>query len=215
MSSMTKAVFGEKEAAHYLRAVARQMPFAMALGLNATGDFAQSAIKAQVGRSFTLRQAAFSRNTIVRLKGEGDFATKRKPSATIRIDSRTDSKGSKRDYLAKFVAGGVKRPTSGRTVAVPVNAPRNAAGIITRSNRPKALQGKKGYERIATDRGKDFLVRFSGRGKRGRLTVLYALKPSVPIRAQFPMFRVAEQAVNASWHDAVANGIDTALRTAK
>ena len=212
---MKVTVTGGNQTAAYLTAIHKQIRYGLSLAVNETTDYAQVAIKAQVGRSFTLRRAEFVRNTVVRLKARGDFATKRVTTGTIRIDDRVDSKGRRRDYLAKFVQGGQKRPTSGSSIAVPVNAKRNASGIITNANRPRQLMGKKGYERITTDRGKDLLVQFGGRGARARVTVLYALKRFVPIRAQFPMFTVADRAVSASWPVAVHNGLTNAFATAK
>lgn len=212
---MSVTVIGAKDAADFVKKFASQVRFGMSLAIEESANYAQDAIKAQVPRSFTLRRPDFVRNTVVRLRARGDFATKRNLAAAIRIDDRVDSKGRTRNYLAKFVEGGPKRPVSGSSIAVPVNAKRNAAGIITNANRPRALMGKKGYERITTDRGKDLLVRFGGRGARARVTVLYALTPGVPIRAQFPMYQVAGRAVSESWPTAVDNGIERALASAK
>lgn len=212
---MKVVVTGGNEAASYLKAIHKQVRYGLSLAVNETTDYAQVAIKAQVGRSFTLRRAEFVRNTVVRLKARGDFATKRVTTGIIRIDDRADSKGNTRDFLGKFVEGGVKRSRSGSNVAVPVSAPRNASGIVTNANRPRQLMGKKNIERITTDRGKDLIVKFGGRGARARVTVLYALKPRVRIRAQFPMFTVADRAVSASWPVAVENGLTNAFATAR
>ncbi len=207
-------ITGDREASDLLKIVAKQAKYFTSVALNEAANAGQAAGKAAVSKPFTLRRADFIRNTIVRVPGQ-DFATKSKLSGAVRIDDRVDSKGRKRDYLAKFVAGGQKRPISGNSLAVPVNAPRNASGIITNANRPAALKGKKGYERITTDRGKDLLVRFTGRGRGQRVIVLYSLKKSVPIRAVFPFHDVIERAAVAAWPDAVANSVVNALLTRK
>jgi hypothetical protein len=192
-----------KEIMDDLAAIGRVGPFAAASGLNLLANRAQEGIRDHVRGEFMLRRPQFVLNTIKREKGE-DFANRNKLVAGVRVDPT-------RNQLAKFVEGGRKVPTSGRSLAVPVNAKRTAAGIIRKDQRPRALIGNKNVERFRLADGREVLARFSGRGKRGRVDILYRLVPSVPIRPSLPIYTIARDVFDREWLNAMQDGLMEAM----
>lgn len=143
--------------------------FGASVGMNRTMNEAQDAIRGSLPKNFTLRRALFIERTIYRKPGD-DWASKSQLTARVRIhDSR--------DYLAKFEAGGVKRPREGRSLSVPIDVPRTGADIVSRRySVPALLDSGKAYVRD----GKVWLL--SGRGKVKKRTLAYVFKSQVPIR---------------------------------
>jgi hypothetical protein len=200
-------VQGMTEISASLKAIGRQAPFACSLALNETANAVQSAVQASLSRNFTLRRPDFIRKTIKRERGQ-DFATKTKLQAAVRVDET-------RNFLSQHEDGEQKRALSGRNVAIPINVKRGSNGIISTANRPKGLLRDKRVMRIESDRGKSLLVRFTGKGKRSKVDVLYVLKPFVPLRARLGMKDMGERAAGLAWPQAVENAIVNALATAK
>jgi len=91
---------------NYLTGVsARQVPFAVSLGLRRTGADAQKAMQDHLKESFRLRRDSFNLRGIKINKG--DQPTKTNWRVVITLDPRTD-------YLQKFEEGGIKQPVGGR-----------------------------------------------------------------------------------------------------
>jgi len=180
----------------------KKAKFATAAGLNILANHAQGAIREHVrGTDFMLRRPTFVLNTIKRERGQ-DFATGSKLEAAVRIDP-----DPKRDFLAKHVEGGVKRPRDGRSLMVPVGIKgTGAGGVITTAQRAR-LKVDPRVVRIRNDQGKDLLVRFSGRGRRARTEVLFRLVPSVPLRPRLPIYDLARKAFDENWLGSMQDGI--------
>jgi hypothetical protein len=180
----------------------KKAKFATAAGLNILANHAQGAIREHVrGRDFMLRRPTFVLNTIKRERGQ-DFATGSKLEAAVRIDP-----DPKRDFLAKHVEGGTKRPLEGRSLMVPVGIKgTGAGGVITTAQRARLKVDPK-IVRIRSGDGKDLLVRFTGRGRGARTEVLFRLVPSVPLRPRLPIYDIARRAFDENWFRAMQDGI--------
>lgn len=179
----------------------RKAKFASAAGLNILANHAQEAIRDRVrGGKFTLRRPSFILNTIKRERGQ-DFARGSKLEAAVRIDPS-------RDFLAKFVEGGVKRPLNGGgSLLVPVGIKGTGKGGVVTAGQREKLRADRRVERIRSANGKDLIVRYSGRGKRGRVDVLYRLVRAVPIAPLLPIYRLAKHAVDRNWFKAMGDGV--------
>lgn len=84
---------------------ARNLPYAMKLGMNALGVAAQGAMKERLQREFELRRVPWNVNAIKIDKG--GFATKTKWRVKIFLDPRAS-------YLEKFEESGIHEPFGGR-----------------------------------------------------------------------------------------------------
>jgi hypothetical protein len=174
----------------------RQVPYAMKLALNRTGEEIQSAIEDHIGEAFTIRRPWVQKYGVK--IGKGDFATKGKLSVTISLNPDMD-------FLVKFEDGTTKRPREARSLAIPIDARRNKADIVQSSQRPRAFQFHSARTSIASrttiyqGSNRTFLVQRpdgtgaifqrlarAQKGKRAlpgqdpNLKLLYILRPSAP-----------------------------------
>jgi len=165
----TVRVEGLEEVARLIEQLPRQAKFAASIGINRTMDEAQTAIRGGLANKFSLKRPQFVQNTIYR-KPREDWATKDHLAARVRVHDE-------RNQLAKFEEGGPKQPTRGRkAIAIPVQVPRNAAGIVPTSRSPKALLASgKAYSRGG------MLWLLTGRGKIKKRVLAYVFRASVPI----------------------------------
>lgn len=152
-----------------LRAAApRQVRFATSLGLNRTADEIQAAIRHSLAQRFTLRRRTWVERTIYRQPRE-DFARHTSLTAGVRIHPE-------HDILAKFEAGGVKRPREGRFLAIPVGVRPTPSTVVPRHLRLRALlEGGRAFIRGGR------VFRRLGRGRRARVELAYLFRPAVPI----------------------------------
>lgn len=185
----------------------RQMPFARMTTLNGLANGTQSMTKDEVRNRFTLRRPDFILNTIYRKPGE-DFATKTSPTAAVRINNDTTSKGYRKDFLAKFETGGTKSG-DGHRIAIPIDVRRNKNEIVTQANRPKQVLRKPKVRLFRT-----VIVQAIGRAKSATNRLLYILKPSVTIPDRLSMRENAERVVERDFDRIASDAVDRALRTA-
>jgi len=172
--------------------------FAASVGMNRTLNEAQDAIRAGLGGNFTLRRERFIKDTIYRKPGE-DFASKTTLVAGVRI--RED-----RDVLAKFEAGGVKTPRTGKALAIPVGVKRNKADIVTKANSVRSLLAS----------GKAFIKNGRvwqkiGRGKRAVLKLAYVFKPSVKLAPDLHFVETGAKVINERAVPNIAGAIQVEL----
>jgi hypothetical protein len=194
-----------------LAEIGRQAPFAMAKTLNATANAAQTAVRLGLTKkqAFTLRRPDFVLRTIYRQPGH-DFATKANLRAAVRVHPE-------RDFLAQHEEAGRKVPTSGRSVAIPLEAVKPSEGsVVPRRLRPSALRSNAQVRRITTPSG-DYLVRnVRGRGRGGlrgwRTEFLYRLQPSVPLRGRLGFVRTASDTIDARFVGIALVEIDELLQ---
>lgn len=122
---------GLEEVKRMLDRLPQNARYGAALGINRTVDEAQQAIRDSLPGKFTLRRAAFIRNTVYRKPGQ-DFATKEKLEGAVRINEE-------RNVLAKYEDGGSKRPRQGGYLAVPVAARPTKGAVVPDRFRLKTL----------------------------------------------------------------------------
>ncbi len=143
----------------------RQIPFALARALTMTARDAQTDVRADLPRRFTIRNTWVSKG--IRITP----ATKAKPEAVV---------GSLEPFMARQETGGTKTARSHSRVAVPKTKPTR---IIPKGQRPAALKGKPRVFLINTRFGAG-IVRREGRD-RYPLQFLYWLKRGVRIKPAF------------------------------
>lgn len=112
----------------------RQVPFALSQALNKTALEFQKQERKGIDEHFSLRRKSWAQRNVK--IGRGDFATKKRLVATVRMEAPGDP--SRSDVLAKFEAGGTKQPKDGGRLAIPDKA-RRGKGVIPEKMRPKAF----------------------------------------------------------------------------
>lgn len=146
----------ERPVKEALRSLHRdQVPYALAQAINKTGVQGQEKVRDRMAREFTQRRKTWMDRSIK--IGRGDFATKQKLRAIVKVE--TPGAKDRSDVIAKFEDGGTKRPKDGRRLAVPDEVKRTGKGVISKTQRPKAFD----FELIGT--GPDGTQVFRGKKK--------------------------------------------------
>lgn len=164
----------------------RQVPFAIARALTMTARDAQTDVRAELPKRFTLRNNWVSSGIRI------EPAKKGIPIAVV---------GSLEPFMERQELGGTKRARSHSRVAVPVKAKRNKRDRIPKGQRPAALKGKPrvlsigGSNVITTKRGQGILQRV-GRD-RYPLQVVYWMKRGVQVRPRFGFKATTEGTVQS------------------
>lgn len=215
-----------RSALGFLNSLSRQAPFAISKAVNDLMVHGQRRVQAGLSEHFTLRRRTWVERTVKVQR----WANKRSLVATVGIDPT-------RDVLAKFEAGGVKRP-AGKALAVPVEVRRGKTGIVVKSLRVRELQLRahrtasgavqlKGLKRTFAVKGPTggAILQRVGRRRKGTTTlaqeiaagkvrVLYAFKRSVPIPASLHFYQTFQDDAK-EWPRFMAAAWDAALRTAR
>lgn len=180
----------------------KQLPFAIAKGLTQTAKDAQSEILSELPNKFTIRGTwSNPRNK---------FGVKIKPATKTK---QTASVGTNADWLKLQETGGVKIP-KGENIAIPTeNVRRTKRQIIQRSQRPKALRGKRDVV-LKTNRGAVLFQR-KYKGKRSKLVALYNLEPRARIRRVSPIIEPATRTVRSRLKPNFMNAFSEAMKSAK
>lgn len=184
-------------------AIERNLRFGVAMGLTATATQAQTAVFGALRGTFTLRGGWFQKTN--------RFGIKVKPAKRddLVAEVRTNA-----DWLVPHEKGMVKTGRTGGRIAVPTeNARRNKRDIITRTNRPSALRGKRTFV-IKTTRG-DVLFQRKYYGKRSYIVALYNIEPRVRIRRQSTFFEPIGKVVRRRLDDNIKRGMIRAIATMK
>lgn len=146
-------------------AAKRQLPFALARALTWTAKDAQSDVREDLPKKFTLRNAWVKNG--IRITP----ATKASPEAVV---------GSLEPFMQRQETGGPKGSRGGHRIAVPPTKPTK---LIPKGQRPKALRSKPRVFTINTAKGAR-IVRRTTR-KRYPLQVLYWLRRGVQVKPVF------------------------------
>jgi hypothetical protein len=104
----------------------RQAPFATSLAINMTVKGLQHEQREGMRKRFNIRRSYVLQGVKI-----SKFSTKQDLTAHIEIDP-------KRNFLFKFEDGGVTKPRGSR-FAIPSEARRTKAGVVSKAQRPKAL----------------------------------------------------------------------------
>lgn len=143
----------------------RHVPFALARALTWTAKDAQSDVREDLPKRFTLR------NSWVKNGIRITPATKGSPQAIV---------GSLEPFMERQEKGGTKRSQGGHRVSVPKEKPTK---VIPRSQRPTAMRKRPRVFMVATAHGAGILRR-QGRA-RYPVQVLYWLKRGVQVKPAF------------------------------
>ena len=199
-----------------------QIPFATSRAINDVAKLAQEKQRKHQRKIFTVRRPQFV-DKAVKIK---PFASKRSLSAIIQIAPPGGAKT--RDILTKFETDRTKRPRDGRSIAVPVNVKRTAAGVVRKNLRPRALNLRKhgGAGRVLRGDRRTFLIRnaagggggifqrFGGKGST-EVRLLFALVPRVSITPDLEFLDNVTQIVNTRFADRFSLRFDEAIRSAR
>lgn len=208
----------------------RQLPYAMKLGLNRTGEEIQAAQSAHLGEAFTIRRPWVQRYGIK--IGKADFATKDKASVTVSVNPDMD-------FLVKFQDGDAKRPRSSRGLAIPIEARRTKSDVVQSSDRPRAFQftsasssiasrttiykGNKRTFMLQKPDGSGVIFQRTGRAVKGQkrtgpdpnLKVLYILRPSAPTPNTLEFYQIGTQVARDRFAINLQGMLAYAIKTAK
>jgi len=154
------------------REIEEELDFAVVVGLTQTAKAGERAVEANLGDHFQVRRGEFLRSGLLTIP-----ATKANPEAQII---------ARDDFLARHELGGIKRPRSGRALAIPQDELGAPGGIIGASFRPRAVLAKPGVFRTTLPRPGaplEVIARQVRKGKGGgqRLRVLYVFAPEAKI----------------------------------
>lgn len=210
-TAATRAALGE---------YANQFPFAVSKALNDLAIAAADAQRADMQTRFTIRNPNVLKYGIVRTK----TATKADLVSAVGVSTQRTGSREAFGYLKKFEAGGRKGPIQGTTVAVPEEARRTKRGIVSASERIKALGlqrvgnrvlGKKRTFLIKPKSGRAaaLILQAVGRGKGARIKVLYVLERSVPIAPLLHLVDNARRTAQREWQNIASRAVGLALRT--
>ncbi len=149
-------------------AARRHLPFAIARALTWTAQDAQTEVREDLPKRYTLR------NNWVK---NGIRITPAKK------DDLRSVVGSLEPFMKRQETGGTKKARDHSRVAVPVNARRNKRAAIPKGQRPAALKGKPKIFTITTASGTGIMRRVGK--KRYPLQLLYWLKRGVQVKPSF------------------------------
>lgn len=203
------------------RLYADQMPFAVATAINRTALDFQKAEREGLQERFTIRRSWVLQGVKI---NRGDFATKTNLEARIHVDPA-------RDFLVKFEEGETKRPISGSRLAVPDEARRTKKGVVSKTQRPRALKFVKHGEGVkaVVYRGqkRTFMIlrpggqgeiyqRYGRRGRGGgsaRRLFIFTPEAETPETLEFEA--TAERVVQDRFEMNFSEAFDRAVRTAR
>ena len=216
-----KVAIDTKPVERGLREFVRQIPFALSYAMNLTARNCVEYMRTDIQHIFTVR------NNWEALGITFKPASKHDLSVEV---------GSRHQYMAAQVLGGVKAAKDGGTVGIPMvgrGDPRTVLESRTPPSKwPKALvaksegtfigtvQTKKGpmygvWRRVRRDGTSGKVTRGKGKNTRLGLRLLYELAEKVNIKARWPMDRQVEAIWAARWPTNAIEAVEYALRTAR
>lgn len=182
---------------------AKQVTFALASALTAVAREAQAASVSDIERTFTVRNNWD--------KPSNAMGVKVLPASKTDLSAAVVTRA---DWLTLHEEGGTKRP-DGRNIAIPSeNVRRTKRDLVQRSQRPKALRGKRDVV-LPLKSGGEGLFQRRGKGKRSRLVFLYRLKPSARIRKQSTLVEPTVRVFGKRFDEIFFSKLKEAFRTAR
>ncbi|MFY9589551.1 hypothetical protein [Rickettsia endosymbiont of Halotydeus destructor] len=171
----------------------KQLPFGTTLALNKIALLSQDRICKAIPRIFNNSRNWWDRRQRTGIKVQ--FATKYVRSSAVY---------TKAHFANIQEEGGIKRPYSGKLIAVPTaNVPRKARA----SNALRKEEGNKNVFKL----GNSIYKRLPG----SRLQRLYSLTPKANIKARFGFKDMAVTTFNKHWDRVFTESFNYALNTAK
>lgn len=188
-----------------MKVFAAQIPFATAKAVNYATIEGQKAVRAHMKEAFTIRRESWVLNA-VKIK---PFANKQTLTATIQI---LPAGGEARDVLSAHEDWQTKKPRSGKTVAIPLQAVRpDEKKVIPTSKRPRNL---KNAFKMKAESGETFLMVRKGRGKTAQMVPAYRLEPQVKVKPRLAFVETVTKAVEANWQTSFDRAWSEAVATA-
>lgn len=200
-----------------------QIPFAAAVAVNETAKRFQIEQREHQRGIFTVRRPRFV-DRAVKIR-RGDFATKREPTAIVRIEPPGGQERA--DILTKFEDQEFKVPFKGERLAIPVDVRRTGTGIVPPSMRPSSLDFKPhgSSGRVMRGKKRTFLIRepggrgaiFQRFGRRGSsdVRVLFVFAPRADIDPELEFHANAVRVVRGRFPREFRDAFDRAIRTAR
>lgn len=183
--------------------VAKQVTFALAQTLTGVVKEAQGVSISNVESTFTVRNNWDKPSNAMGIKALP--ATKTDLSAAL---------VTRADWLIPHEGGEDKTP-EGRALAIPSkNVRRSKRDIIQRSQRPKALRGKRDVVLRLKGGGLGLFQR-KGRGRNGKLVFLYTLAERARIRRQPTVVEPAVKVFERKFDKLFFDNLRKALRSAR
>lgn len=232
--------FNPREHLGKMQLIEKQLPWAAAQALNDVAKGFQADERQVISGGMTIRRPWVLQGVKI---DRGDFATKQKVEARVRVDEQ-------HDFLVKFEQGGARLPRTGRSLAVPVNVRRTKAQIIQKAQRPKSFNFQQGFSSTKSrwtiykgDRrtfilqrpdGSGLILQRTGRARLGPtrhgdrnaaprrgwghdpyLVQLWALRPTTPVPRLLWFEQTARKSWLSRWPGSFEKWYLEALRTAK
>ena len=181
-----------------------QLPWATTLALNSLAKSAQSDLKHELRRVFTIRNQYVPNSIRIQRAQKKDWP---RISASV---------GSINPFMVNQVLGGEKKA---KDQATPLGAPLAAravkANMIPSSLWVRKLKSKKrGYFAITTANGKRLMMQRLGNGGDG-LKALYVLQDTMKIKPKFKMKEIVGATVKRDYTGAFIAALEQAVRTKK
>ena len=193
-----------------MKALEKQVPFALASTLNNVAFDSMRAIRFQLPLQLKLTKTFIPRQVIVQK------ANKRNLTAIVGFSTSLP-------LISKMLKS--SRPSTrvafnGGTIAVPVGVKRSGRGGITKANRPRALLAKPNVFRAVINGTDGIWKRESkaGRRKTGRaISLLYVLKARTKYKASGPvdLERTVDKIVKKSWTTHLKRNLIKAMASAR
>ena len=174
-----------------------QIPFALARALTWTARDARDALRDQLPQHFTIRNTRTRAGIHFRGAKKGDD-----PSAVV---------GSYDPYMARQALGGVKKPTKGDTVAVPIGARPSPEAKTSPAKWPRRMLQKKRHHLREIRGGKAMIVKVKGKGAKRESVAQWILVPQVTIPKRWPFFATVETTVAHNFQDNAHRSLQKAL----
>ena len=208
-----------------------QLPFATSGAINDTALDFQKVQRRHLDSIFEIRRPQFIERSI-RIR-RGEFATKRKLEATVRVDSAPSGRSESDSIVSKFETERRMRSFKGGGTMVPTqHTPRTATGIVRPSLRPSKLKlvahkkgavfsGKSNVMRgkhrtvfIRKPNGRGLVLQRRGSGPSSELVPIFFRWPSVRLTPNLKFVQNAERTVQDRFEDNFEKRWTKALRTA-
>ena len=185
----------------YISTIAKQIPFATALALTRTAKEVQREEIAHIRTAFTARGSW--------LREGGRFGVGITPASKENLVAVVESRAP---WLEAHEEG-TNRTPEGAHFAIPQkDIRRTKTQVISRSQRPKALQRA---FKVETKRGVPLLLQRVGRGTRSILRVMYQLTGRATIAPRLRFVETGRAEVERVWRRIFSEALDRAIRTAR
>lgn len=196
--------------ARALRGLAlEQLPFATAVALTRVAQDSREEVVANMPQHFQIRSQRVIRGVVIERARKSDWPN---PQAKV---------GTRDEFMALQVTGGVKKPISGRSVAVPTRLiRRTSSGAVPAALKPRPLRSRQNVfvpedhgsiqmRFLRPDRTKGKLANLQGVGR------FFTLVPEAKVPARWPMPQEVEGKARDTYGAHFTRELEAAIRSAR